>query len=108
MPNSRKCPTCGAELPADGPESKCAVCLLQSAEATLKVNPEEAAPSSVVSEKPGDRIGRYKLLEKIGEGGMGTVWMAEQTEPVRRRVALKVIKPGMDSGQVLARYEAER
>jgi WD40 repeat protein/tRNA A-37 threonylcarbamoyl transferase component Bud32 len=52
--------------------------------------------------------GRYKLLERIGEGGMGEVWMAEQTEPVRRRVALKLIKQGMDSRAVLARFEAER
>jgi serine/threonine protein kinase/tetratricopeptide (TPR) repeat protein len=52
--------------------------------------------------------GRYKLLERIGEGGMGEVWMAEQTEPVRRKVALKLVKPGMDSRQVLARFEAER
>ena len=53
--------------------------------------------------------GRYKLLEAIGEGGMGTVWMAEQREPVKRLVALKMIKPGMDSRQVvLARFEAER
>ena len=54
------------------------------------------------------RIGRYKLLQEIGEGGMGTVWMAEQQEPVRRRVALKVIKTGMDTKQVIARFEAER
>jgi serine/threonine protein kinase/tetratricopeptide (TPR) repeat protein len=52
--------------------------------------------------------GRYKLIEEIGEGGMGTVWMAQQTEPVRRAVAVKLIKPGMDSKQVLARFEAER
>jgi serine/threonine protein kinase/tetratricopeptide (TPR) repeat protein len=52
--------------------------------------------------------GRYKLLEKIGEGGMGTVWMAQQTEPVKRLVAVKLIKAGMDSRQVLARFEAER
>jgi tetratricopeptide (TPR) repeat protein len=61
-----------------------------------------------LSEKPGDRIGRYKLLEKIGEGGMGVVYMAEQQEDVRRRVALKVIKLGMDTAQVVARFEAER
>jgi hypothetical protein len=52
--------------------------------------------TELISEKPGDRIGRYKLLEKIGEGGCGVVYMAEQEEPVRRRVALKVIKLGMD------------
>ena len=54
-------------------------------------------------------IGRYKLLEQIGEGGMGIVLLAEQTEPkVRRKVALKIIKPGMDSAQVISRFEAER
>ena len=60
------------------------------------------------SEKPGDRIGRYKLLQQIGEGGCGVVYMADQEEPVRRRVALKVIKLGMDTKQVIARFEAER
>src|SRR5580765_1367272 len=61
-----------------------------------------------LSEKPGDRIGRYKLLQQIGEGGCGVVYMAEQEEPVRRRVALKVIKLGMDTKSVIARFEAER
>jgi serine/threonine protein kinase/tetratricopeptide (TPR) repeat protein len=61
-----------------------------------------------ISERPGTVIGPYKLLEPIGEGGMGTVWIAEQQEPVRRLVALKVIKAGMDSVQVVARFEAER
>lgn len=59
-------------------------------------------------ETPGLRVGRYKLLEKIGEGGCGVVFMAEQEEPVRRKVALKIIKAGMDSRQVIARFEAER
>jgi tetratricopeptide (TPR) repeat protein len=59
-------------------------------------------------EQPGDRIGRYKLLQQIGEGGCGVVYMAEQEEPVRRRVALKVIKLGMDTKSVIARFEAER
>src|SRR2546430_11892864 len=61
-----------------------------------------------LTEKPGDRIGRYKLLQQIGEGGCGVVYMAEQEEPVRRRVALKVIKLGMDTKRVIARFEAER
>jgi len=60
------------------------------------------------AEKPGTQIGPYKLLQQIGEGGMGTVYMAEQTEPISRRVALKIIKPGMDTRQVIARFEAER
>jgi eukaryotic-like serine/threonine-protein kinase len=60
------------------------------------------------SEDIGSRIGRYKLLQKIGEGGMGLVYMAEQEQPVRRRVALKIIKLGMDTRQVVARFEAER
>src|SRR5580765_7600693 len=66
------------------------------------------SPTVQITEKPGDRIGRYKLLEQIGEGGCGVVYMAEQQEPVRRRVALKVIKLGMDTKQVIARFEAER
>src|SRR5262245_26875646 len=58
-----------------------------------------------VVEGPGTQIGPYKLMEQIGEGGMGVVYMAEQVEPVRRRVALKIIKPGMDTKQVVARFE---
>ena len=60
------------------------------------------------NEAAGTRIGPYKLLEQIGEGGMGVVWMAEQQEPVRRMLALKIIKAGVDSAQVVARFEAER
>src|SRR5712691_2598410 len=67
--------------------------------------PAQAFPAG---EKPGDRIGHYKLLQQIGEGGCGVVYMAEQEAPVRRRVALKIIKPGMDTKSVIARFEAER
>jgi eukaryotic-like serine/threonine-protein kinase len=61
-----------------------------------------------LTEKPGDKIGHYKLLQQIGEGGCGVVYMAEQEEPIRRPVAFKVIKLGMDTKQVIARFEAER
>jgi serine/threonine protein kinase/Tfp pilus assembly protein PilF len=60
------------------------------------------------TERPGTVIGPYKLLQQIGEGGMGVVYLAEQEQPIRRRVALKIIKPGMDSAQVIARFDAER
>jgi serine/threonine protein kinase len=55
-----------------------------------------------------DRVGAYRILEQLAEGGMGMVYLAQQTEPVKRHVALKVIKPGMDTKQVIARFEAER
>src|SRR5229473_3537479 len=70
----------------------------------------EGSPTIVLqlSEEPGAVIDRYKLLEKLGEGGFGAVYVAEQREPVKRRVALKIIKLGMDTKQVIARFEAER
>src|SRR4051812_8800158 len=61
-----------------------------------------------IAERPGMYIGPYELMEQIGEGGFGLVFVAEQHEPVRRKVALKIIKPGMDSREVIARFEAER
>jgi hypothetical protein len=70
-------------------------------------DPPTVAPV-LPSETVGMRIGPFKLLQQLGEGGMGIVWVAEQTEPVKRRVALKVTKPGMDSARVLHRFEAER
>src|SRR5712671_4717536 len=70
--------------------------------------PTGATQAFQAGEKPGDRIGHYKLLQQIGEGGCGVVYMAEQEAPVRRRVALKIIKPGMDTKNVIARFEAER
>jgi eukaryotic-like serine/threonine-protein kinase len=68
---------------------------------------DPAAPGAIV-EGAGSRIGPYKLLQQIGEGGMGVVYMAEQEKPIRRKVALKIIKPGMDTRLVVARFEAER
>jgi hypothetical protein len=108
MFTARLCSKCGAPLLADTPEGNCPNCLMRLVVAAA---PAAADPPTVLVpalEQAGDRIGRYKLLQKIGEGGRGTVYMAEQEEPVRRRVALKVIKLGMDSKQVVARFEAER
>ena len=83
--------------------------------AFLKQGSDETVPAEIETElaqrKPGEdgeRIGHYKLLQQIGEGGFGVVWMAEQIEPVRRRVALKILKPGMDTKEVIARFEQER
>jgi len=80
-------------------------------EALQDSEPEEVVQTAslgAVLERPGGQIGRYKLLSILGEGGMGVVYLAEQEEPIKRRVALKVIKPGMDSKRVIARFEAER
>ena len=70
--------------------------------------PSPTASLDIFAEKPGSQIGRYKLLSVLGEGGMGIVYLAEQDKPIKRQVALKVIKPGMDSKLVIARFEAER
>src|SRR5262245_56279492 len=67
-----------------------------------------AAADETVCERPGTVVGPYRLMEQIGEGGMGLVFVAEQEHPVRRKVALKLIKPGLDSREVIARFEAER
>jgi len=72
------------------------------------LDPDITLDVSPLVEKPGTKIGRYKLLEQVGEGGFGVVYMAEQTKPINRRVALKIIKLGMDTKAVIARFEAER
>ena len=82
--------------------------LLQSCSQQLREELPETDSAAGQSDLPHQVIDRYKVLQQIGEGGMGTVFMAEQTRPVSRRVALKIIKPGMDSKGVIARFEAER
>lgn len=80
----------------------------QEARTVSRIGPDQHADPRRQGESSGGRVGRYKLLERLGEGGFGTVWAAEQSEPVKRRVALKVIKLGMDTRQVVARFEQER
>src|ERR1051325_7042933 len=116
---SQHCGKCGAILSGCAPAPLCAACLLECAlhPAKALANPPAVPPGFPRSPKkalrpdedaPGTVIGRYKLLEKVGEGGFGAVYVAEQREPVKRRVALKIIKLGMDTRQVVARFEAER
>ena len=85
---------------------------LKQAESFMETNTvadlEQMAMQSTAVMRVGETIGPYTLLEEIGEGGMGTVWLAQQSQPIKRNVALKLIKPGMDSKSVLARFEAER
>src|SRR4051794_23054573 len=88
MTTTRQCPHCGSELSGDLPEGLCATCLLTAALS--------------------DDIPRYQIIATIGEGGMGVVYEAAQEQPVRRKVALKIIKLGMDTRAVVARFEAER
>src|SRR5690349_6646560 len=127
-PGPPVCPHCGRALLADAPAGTCPACLAglgllsgkaMAPAAELPGSAEQkpvgigktvfsAAADEPLLEHPGERIGRYKLLQKIGEGGCGVVYMSEQEEPVRRRVALKIIKLGMDTRQVVARFEAER
>lgn len=76
-----------------------------SSEETKGFRPESHLPGDT---KPGDRIGAYTLRERVGVGGMGEVWTADQEKPIRRRVALKIIKLGMDSKEIVSRFEAER
>jgi len=101
------------ECGADAELRSCVEDMLRDAEGAEEFfGPQDglahAALDAPLTEGPGTIIGRYKLLQRIGEGGMGVVYMAEQREPIIRRVALKIIKLGMDTRQVVARFEAER
>src|SRR6266536_783085 len=107
MPSTRICSKCGTDV-SGALGGLCPKCLAASALA-IEPDPLGIPPSPPrITEKPGDRIGHYKLLQQIGEGGCGVVYMAQQEEPVRRQVALKIIKLGMDTKNVMARFEAER
>src|SRR5262249_35310804 len=106
MPETQICEECGAPLPANAPGGLCPRCLAQTGLSLAATRP--LPKFDFVIERSGMMIGRYKLLEKIGEGGFGVVFMAEQVEPVQRKVALKIIKAGMDTREVIARFEAER
>jgi tetratricopeptide (TPR) repeat protein len=104
------CPQCGAELEPGGPAGLCPQCLIQGAFDT-SMGAEEAGTQTIDTASAAlgeDDFGRYQILRPLGEGGMGTVYLAEQREPIRRPVALKVIKLGMDTSQVLARFANER
>ena len=107
MTGESKCPECGTELPAGTPEGLCPACLMKMGlQAPETVDPTTLAGGSDLS--PPEQIGPYKILQSLGEGGMGVVYQAQQETPIRRRVALKLIKVGMDSKEVIARFESER
>ena len=109
MSDTGRCTSCGLLLDPPGPGGLCPVCLLKmgldASAGTEGAGTETVSPGA--AEVPGV-IGPYHLLQVLGEGGMGLVYLAEQREPLVRRVALKLIKPGMDTREVLARFEAER
>ena len=106
MASSHQCRKCGAELAPQITDGFCPKCIGVEVFRDSTTH-AESKQGRDTHEHP-ERVGRYKILQKIGEGGCGVVFMAEQEEPVRRRVALKVIKLGMDTKQVIARFEAER
>ncbi len=121
MSIERTCPQCGTNLSSGALEGLCPTCVGRAAFANvsainqtsdaseLALSPEtEAELARLKPEEAGERIGPYRLMEQIGQGGFGTVWVADQEKPVRRRVALKIIKLGMDTKEVIARFEQER
>src|SRR3989442_15906231 len=113
MDEKHRCPQCGSELPPDSPEGLCPRCLLKFGLASGPGigNDEKSTvplPDPDKDPTPGQKIGPYRIVQLLGEGGMGAVYLAEQVQPIRRRVALKIIKLGMDTREVIARFESER
>src|SRR6202789_4470932 len=107
MPN---CPQCGEAVGSGDLAGLCPNCLMQGAFDSF-ISAEEAGTQTIgpaTAETADEDFGRYRILRPLGEGGMGTVYLAEQLSPIRRRVALKVVKLGMDTAQVLARFNNER
>ncbi|MBV9506354.1 MAG: serine/threonine protein kinase, partial [Acidobacteriia bacterium] len=104
------CPQCAAELGLDDPVGLCPNCLMQAAfDSSVGVGETGGQAVHQAAAASGDEdFGRYHILRPVGEGGMGSVYLAEQREPIRRAVALKVVKLGMDTEQVLARFVKER
>jgi serine/threonine protein kinase/WD40 repeat protein len=108
MPDLAHCPKCGARLSPGLLGNVCPNCALEAAFECPGLDPAQDDLANTNVPEAISQVGPYKLFEKIGEGGLGIVYMAEQKEPIRRRVAVKLIKPGMDSREVIARFEAER
>jgi eukaryotic-like serine/threonine-protein kinase len=104
------CPQCGAVFDSDDPAGLCPKCLIQGVFDSSAGDGEARTPTidRAGPAAGNDDFGRYRILQRLGEGGMGTVYLAEQREPIRRQVALKVVKLGMDTSQVLARFANER
>src|SRR5881392_2130152 len=102
------CPQCGAELGSRDPAGLCPMCLIQGALGSSSGADEFRTVGPAATVARDEDFGRYRIIESLGEGGMGAVYLAEQLEPIRRRVALKVVKLGMDTSQVLARFSNER
>src|SRR2546425_11795238 len=101
MPDSHNCPKCGTPLPVAAPRGHCVRCLLQLSLNTVEDDPSLSHPLGEGRGEDFPQLSNYRLLQKIGEGGCGVVYLAEQRQPVRRHVAVKVIKLGMDTKAVI-------